>query len=335
MKKLFLFLVVAIVGTTAYAQNTLVATLSHGDDITMYYGTNALRDAYNAAVSGDIINLSGGGFQAVEIKKAITLRGTGIDVSVPTSITGALNVNIPESDTNRFSMEGIRCDNYLSLDGSFESPQFLKCQFCPGISSSSNSAVQRALFINCKITGRWSEMHGNGSFQFINCYVSKLYNRQGSESYTFINSVVEVDGLYLSGAYRNYMNNSMLINCVLYHRGNGTGSLPNSSTATNCVAIGMPGFFNNSQINSDCNYSSYDAVFKNFAGEYTEGQTFELTDVAKATCLGTDGTEIGLYGGVLPFNTTPSYPQITKMNVANKTTADKKLSVEIEVSAAQ
>ena len=42
-----------------------------------------------------------------------------------------------------------------------------------------------------------------------------------------------------------------------------------------------------------------------------------------------------MYGGVLPYNSTPSYPQITKMNVANKTTADGKLSVEIEVSAAE
>jgi hypothetical protein len=42
-----------------------------------------------------------------------------------------------------------------------------------------------------------------------------------------------------------------------------------------------------------------------------------------------------MHGGVLPYDATPSYPQITRMNVANKTTADGKLSVEIEVSAAE
>lgn len=61
----------------------------------------------------------------------------------------------------------------------------------------------------------------------------------------------------------------------------------------------------------------------------------DLTDEAKAQYKGSDGTQVGMYGGTLPFNTTPSYPQITKMNVAKKTTADGKLSVEIEVSAAQ
>ena len=86
MKKLFLSLVAMMIATVSYSQNTLVATLSHCDNVTMYYGTYALRDAHAAAVSGDIINLSGGGFQSVDITKAITLRGVGIDDSYPTVI---------------------------------------------------------------------------------------------------------------------------------------------------------------------------------------------------------------------------------------------------------
>ena len=51
--------------------------------------------------------------------------------------------------------------------------------------------------------------------------------------------------------------------------------------------------------------------------------------------LGIDGTPVGKFGGMIPYDMMPSYPQITKMNVAAKTTADGKLSVEIGVSAAQ
>ena len=61
----------------------------------------------------------------------------------------------------------------------------------------------------------------------------------------------------------------------------------------------------------------------------------DLTDEAKATYLGTDGTPVGMYGGPMPFDLTPTYPQITKMNVASKTTADGKLSVDIELSTAK
>ena len=114
--------------------------------------------------------------------------------------------------------------------------------------------------------------------------------------------------------------------------------LPSSTIATNCVAVGYSEIFNNqaaSTGNKFLGFNEYGKLFKSFTGSYSEVEQFELTDEAKTTYLGTDGTEVGMHGGILPYDTTPSYPQITKMNVANKTTADGKLSVEIEVSAAE
>ena len=111
--------------------------------------------------------------------------------------------------------------------------------------------------------------------------------------------------------------------------------MPSTSIADNCIAINMPSFFNNSQTNPNCSHSSYAEIFKSFTGTYSDAETFELTDEAKTKYLGTDGTQIGLHGGLMPYTSIPSYPRITKMNVASKTTADGKLSVDIEVSAAQ
>lgn len=76
-------------------------------------------------------------------------------------------------------------------------------------------------------------------------------------------------------------------------------------------------------------------IFKTFKGTYTDTQTFELTDEAKAQYLGTDGTEVGIYGGSLPFTTESSLPKIKKFNVASKSTEDGKLKVEIEVSGVE
>lgn len=64
-------------------------------------------------------------------------------------------------------------------------------------------------------------------------------------------------------------------------------------------------------------------------------ERLELTDAAKTKYLGSDGTQIGIYGGSIPFDPRPSNPQITKLNVASKSTADGKLSVDIEVKAAE
>jgi hypothetical protein len=77
---------------------------------------------------------------------------------------------------------------------------------------------------------------------------------------------------------------------------------------------------------------TYATVFKTFTGTYSDTETFELTEEAKTTYLGTDGTEIGLYGGLLPYNTTPSYPLISKMEVEKQTTPEGQLGVTIEVS---
>lgn len=79
-------------------------------------------------------------------------------------------------------------------------------------------------------------------------------------------------------------------------------------------------------------------VFKTYTGQSfqkLDSENFELTDEAKGKYLGTDGTQVGIYGGSLPFTSTPSNPQITKCNVAAKSTADGKLSVDIEVKAAE
>lgn len=336
MKKFFLSLVAAIVCATAtFAQNTLVATLTHGENVSMFYGTYALRDAHNAAVSGDVINLSGGGFQKVDITKAVTLRGTGIDASVPTTIVSPFTINIPSDDANRFSMEGIRCQNDVYLRGTYENPYFLKCQF-DRVYMSDRSTIKNAMFVNCKISNSFT-LQGTSTAQFVNCYVSGFSNEnESTSSASFVNCVIKP----LNGYLANYMSSCQLMNCILYNNsGSNSYSLPSTTIATNCVAINdnnrMNNVFNNSQVNPGCGFQVYAEVFKDFTGTYTDAQTFEVTDAFKENCSGTDGTQIGMYGGLMPYTSVPSYPRITKMNVASKTTADGKLSVEIEVSAAE
>lgn len=328
MKKLFLLLVALVSATMSFAQSTLVATLTHGEKITMYYGNYALRDAYNASVSGDVINLSGGAFQAVDIKKAVTVRGTGIDVQDPTYIINEFEINIPTADTKRFSMEGIRCTQNVRIDGQFANPYFVKCEFVSIQVLNWNSIIKNATFINCKITGEFNsyETNVNSTKQFINCFIGWFNNNSMNNSASFINCVIKDP---------DYTQNSQFVNCILYTIEYPNTSIHSTSTAKNCVAVKYTNFFKDSPATSGCKTANFGDVFKTFKGSYSDSETFELTDAAKTKYLGTDGTQVGIYGGLLPYTSTPSYPQITKMNVANKTTADGKLSVEIEVSAAE
>ena len=90
--------------------------------------------------------------------------------------------------------------------------------------------------------------------------------------------------------------------------------------------------FNKTSYSSNKTVSSLSEVFKKWKGEWNDNETFELTDEAKTKYLGTDGTQIGIYGGDFPFESTPSNPQITNCEVAKKSTADGKLSVKITVA---
>lgn len=346
MKKFILSMVALMIATISYAQNMLVATLTHGDEITMYYGHRALSQAHNAAQSGDVINLSGGSFASVKITKGITLRGTGIDDVSPTYLSGDFSIEVPCTETNRLTMEGIRCPGKITMSGDCSNPYFVKCQFTSLYSNS--FSMRNATFVNCIING--CSISGlNGTLQFINSYVVGAY-LSNSASF-FKNCLIRMGE---KGVNDNQNKNMQIYNSIIYQTINMTSDFkptnsisnnyfPSSTSCHNCVFIGYYYSQNSSDSGSSDNYyvhhddtNAFTKVFKGYEdGGSTLFYNYELTDEAKKKYLGDDGTEVGIYGGVLPYNSIPSYPRITKMNVANKTTADGKLSVEIEVSAAE
>ena len=326
MKKFMFILMIALLGgiSKSMAQNTLVATLTHGDEITMFYGVYALQQAHAAAVDGDIINLSGGAFQSVKITKALTIRGTGVLDPLPTSIKGDFSIEVPTTATERLSIEGCKVSGQISVYGTLSNAYFLKDEI-HGLFVNSYDNMINGTFVNCHAAG--ITIRNRSTAQFVNSIVELSNESETTASATFINCVVH-----------NWRGNaaslksSQLINCILFNDDTfySFSSMPSTSCAWNCVAVGKgnESVFDNLSVKQNCKAAGTD-IFKG-GGGYND-----LTDEAKATYLGTDGTPIGMYGGAMPFSLTPTYPQITKMNVANRTTADGKLSVEIEVSATE
>ena len=75
MKKSIILALSLVLSVATFAQQ--LATLNHNGTTTAYYGMNALQQAHSAAVNGDIITLSSGIFNSVDITKAVTIRGAG------------------------------------------------------------------------------------------------------------------------------------------------------------------------------------------------------------------------------------------------------------------
>ena len=326
MKKILLS-VIALVGTmSTFAQNALVASLSHGTNVQMFYGNTALQEAVNVAESGDIINLSSGTFLSADIKKAITLRGVGIVGDNPTYILNNFTIEIPTEDANRFMMEGIRCQGTMFTKGTFANPYFVKCQFKAVQNASESDAVTNKMFVNCKIVGN-TNVGANDSYYFVNSFVTGIAHYQNA-SLTAVNCVLN------TGVYG--LTQSDFYNCIFYTTRYTESKLPTGTKATNCYFVEYDGDsyaytpFNDECVN--CGRFKYTEMFKTFTGRnYTDAETFELTDEAKAIYLGTDGKEIGLYGGLQPYNLKPSYPLISTMTVGEQTDANGQLNVTIEV----
>lgn len=321
MKKFFVYLMavvaMAVCSVSAFAQNTLVATLTHGDEIRMFYGTNALQQACSAATHGDVINLSGGKFQSTKITKAVAVRGTGIHDANPTYIVNNFDVEIPANVTEKLSFEGCRITNTMTIKGTLSNAYFLKNSLADVSVFSSNGKMDNGMFVNCDVYGM--SLYGQSTAQIINSYVEQFSN--SGKLASFVNCVINTNG------YAHLYKCCQFVNCIMY--GMSGGCFPSTCSAMNCVDVsGYKNALNNMSLKENCSYAGMDI----FQGSNVWK---DLTDEAKAKYLGIDGTPVGKFGGMIPYDMTPSYPQITKMNVAAKTTADGKLSVEIGVSAAQ
>ena len=334
MKKYLILIALMLTTSISVLAQTVVATLNHDGTYRAFYGGNAFRDAHAAAVDGDVITLSSGNFSATNITKAITVRGAGMisdttNNTPPTIIQGDVKFNVPDT-THRLILEGLQFNGYTDVYmNDLYNPLFQKCKFYFfGGTSSCISPIKNGLFVNCIVTG--VSVRSNSSVAFINSFVCLNYHSGAYSNvvYDLQNCVIRAAGSSNSLRALGNITNSSFANSVIIGVGDYVSGLPSSNTCMNCVATkAVFSTGGNNKVVVDVT-----TLMKEYTGtNYYDGISFELTDEAAATYLGTDGTQVGMYGGLLPFNPTPSSLQITRCNVAQKSTADGKLSVDIEV----
>lgn len=354
MKKLFSLLSMLSMSMVMFAQGSLLATLSHEGQISAFYGASALKSAVKAAENGDMITLSSGQYDAVDINKTITLRGAGMSINTDsinaheaTIIQGAFTINIADSLEGRIVMEGLYLGS-VKYTGTLRNAQFVKCRFTNFLPTGT-ALITNSSFIHCRIYCGYKQT-SNSSVYFINSAVCDLEN-DPSSSIEFDNCFVKFDSRYGSGVnggdkyyYIGSVVNAYYKNCIIQtsHLNVNSYSIPANCTAYYCVGLGSSNLFSNMSTQNTTNkyVSTIGNVFKtyaevNFNTYIKDLYNFELTETAATKYLGTDGTQVGIYGGNLPYDENPTIPQITKCNVASKSTVDGKLSVDIEVKAAE
>lgn len=315
----------------SFAQ-VLVATLQHGDSIRVFYHANAFVDAYNAAAPGDVISLSAGAFTAPSSinKDSLTIRGVGSNGSHPTVFASNFTLGNSPNNCHHITMEGIYCGGNVSFYG-FRTAYFQDVYFGTLSSSTYNGALTGQL-VNCRI----GTYHSYSSWAptLINCIVGDVNNDSQS---SFVNCVV------LDGQFNSYYEHVSLISSILVYTGNQSLTtinyqLPATTYAENCICVKT-----NSSVTgnlfarcvSNNNTMATPAVFSNFNLDAMNPERYVLTDSAQTAYPGSDSTQVGLFGGYMPYTTSSTYPVISRLNVARQTTADGQLSVDIQVGYRQ
>lgn len=242
--------------------------------------------------------------------------------TMATFVVGEFTINLPQ-DSMRLSIEGIHFSQQLYITSLYNA-YFSKCKFDGSFIGYSPNYCNTTTFVNCILIKAIQNIKGS---LFINCVVS-TNNDNSNNTNSFSSNSNNTFNNCIVNAYGNIVGNGNIYsNCIVKAN---WGNL--SSAFFNCIGTGIGGSFFRTPINNNCiNISSWESVFKTFTGTYYEGETFELQDSIATKYLGTDGTQIGIYGGVMPFDPKVGNPKIRRCNVARRSTADGKLSVDIEV----
>lgn len=339
MKKFILIALSIFTITLSYSQSESVATLQHGGEMTTYYGLESFINAYNDASDGDVIALSSGLFKSTNITKGITIRGAGCYESsdkdvLSTVISGNCSININSS--KQISMEGLLFYDGLYFENVTNS-QFVRC-YISGIGSNYEKISLNNVFYHCYING----VNIRGENTFISCVIQ--YNNDNTEyKYNFRNCIVYTDYYMYQGYSRVYASaySSTFRDCIILNVNNPfeTFDPVNNTTAYNCLCIGSTNNIFSKQLLNNTNTIvnlPLSSIFKTYDGsEMSIDNRYELTDSAATVFLGRDSSQVGIYGGAFPFTTAPSYPIISKFEVANKTDSNGKIRIVVEVKSAQ
>ncbi|MBP5562177.1 MAG: hypothetical protein J6X70_10350 [Muribaculaceae bacterium] len=340
MKKFLLLIAAMLVAVAAIHAQSPTATLSHDGTVKCFYGKEAFVNAVAASADGDRITLSSGLFTGTTIDKSITVKGAGMQPDTinsvePTVISSDVIIGVPN-----VTVEALYMNSRLTINH-VDNVKIVKSTVISDVKHSSTGETLpiRHYIVGCRFKSTVRADVDSLDLYIDNSYIGGcLYNRTGGNSNPKANHIEARNSIItVGGITPTLTNNSTFTNCILKMSSTDT-KMPSSNNVYYCVGLtdGMFSSVIGSGIAGNTNsYSDYATMFKTFTGTYDENETFELTDAAKTTYLGDDGTQVGLYGGNMPYNPKPHNPIITNFKVGEKSTPAGKLSVDIEVKAAE
>lgn len=339
MKNIY-FLFILVISTNSKAQNLI--TVQNGSSTRFY---TQLQTAIDAANSGDTIYVSGGLYPSVTINKTLHIIGTGHNPdstkeSLITTIQGAINFNqgseygsltgldIQGSLNNstphvvsHYFVKRCRIRGGINLSSGCENWNLSENIFQGSIYNNNINNIQNFYFTNNIFEGESPGFPSVGHFS--NCFFKNnifLFSYQcGPYCYYPIysqNSTFE-NNIFISSTPATYGTSQSIFKNNLFVE---------NWTPSECGCLGSNNIINQSQ----------SSIFESQSGGvFNYSHNYQLKASCPGKSAGTDGTDVGIYGGSFPWKvgSLPQNPHIQSKSIAGSTDQNGNLKINIKVKA--
>lgn len=290
---------VALIGliVAAYAQTNTLVTLDHNGEQTFFDNVNGLSDAITAAVDGDKIYLSSGNFggpNTITIDKAVSIIGNGYD----THILPEIEFNFKEDKTYASpAFEGVFLEK-LSHPNTGNLHAYITLRACKV--RNFDATYFKSITIDRCYIGEYNNTNNGSECKQVNIMNSKIKSFKGHR--TEIVDNCNLGEIPTSGCHPNSLSSSIVNKVFL--------SSSYNVIMVNCL-IGTNTFVTSTHPN-DTGDLILDNCYRKNANVLDENLECTL-DLIQNGYLGTDGTQVGVYGGEwMPYTETPTLPTVDK-----------------------
>lgn len=343
MKKLLCLLSCCVLNmiliTTIQAQKTVVR--QNGTLTVIYTSNNPFIDAYNNASNGDTIYIPGGFYNFPNgINKRLVIIGAGIypDSTVYTGETIINNSFTFGSGSDSTEIIGLSINGDIHFDywSIIHKVKILRCKV-NNIYLNGTGYLKSHIFIKECIFG---ECHGGGGnminyLTVTNCIIT---NRVWDLAFGGLiqNNIFIRDQNGGIHAHIFNVNNSIIQNNVFYDNNNSNiGNFGNNNQILkNVFALTPSSYGTNFASGNYTNVPQSSILVNGPANTFSFNANYHLQ--SPSTYVGTDNTQVGIYGGSMgPFKegAVPYNPHIYYKSVAPTTNSSGQLQIQFKVSA--
>jgi hypothetical protein len=353
MKTLSRMRLTALVLLWAFGAQAAVLVVNHnlnaptGDHV---YGL--LQAAIDAAADGDTLHIiaSPESYGNVNVYKPLTFYGIGAEPDKEVPVTSKIGImtlkdaTVGEGDASGTHVEGLVASKF-TIANDMSDITITRCSFTY-YNMTTYADINGLLISSCTITGGYLNFDDTSNYLKANVIIRNCVFSNTNIQYASHNTLISNNVFYRP---INTSTNQALYqvdDCLIYNnifygvpvaylaeRTNFNNNLSYGNTDADRLALPPVGETNSGQNN----LVDVDPQFVSFpdagASGYSLDYDFHIQAESAAAGTGTDETDLGIYGGAIPFNMAVSLPLIQEFNTAGVIKQGDDLNVTVRAKA--